>query len=308
MKILYIGSFDKPWKTEAYIARALRKLGHNVKTIDETECNVDEVLSISSQYDFLLFSKLRIKNKHKLLRQIKIPTVCWVFDLYWALPRVIELYHDPIFKADLVFTTEDGHEEEYKRLGIKHYCLRQGIAEEEAYIGKFNPKYATDIVFVGKVYGTWHPGRLALLEFLKANYGSRFKLYGENEEIRGKELNDLFASVKIVMGDTIYAPFAKGWWSNRIYETLGRGGFLIHPKVKGLEKEFRYYQHFVPYDFGNWEQLKEIIDFYLKHDKERRRIQLAGHRFCKENYTYRERCKKLIRIVQKEIFGKKFTQ
>jgi spore maturation protein CgeB len=74
-----------------------------------------------------------------------------------------------------------------------------------------------------------------------------------------------------------------------VYETIGRGGFMIHPYIKGLEREFEDKKHIVFYEYGNFEQLKELIDYYLEHDAEREAIRKAGHELVKQNYTYRNR-------------------
>jgi spore maturation protein CgeB len=70
---------------------------------------------------------------------------------------------------------------------------------------------------------------------------------------------------------------------------LGRGGFIIHPYVSGMEKEFTDREHLVFYEYKNFKQLKELIDYYLKHDDERESIRLAGHELVKNNYTYKNR-------------------
>jgi spore maturation protein CgeB len=118
--------------------------------------------------------------------------------------------------------------------------------------------------------------------------------WGGEDEIRGEVLNNYLASAKIIVGDSVPTPY---YWSNRIYEILGRGGFLIHPKVEGLDKEFKPYKHYVPYERGNWSQLKEIIDYYLVHDEERKKIQMAGFRYCKKHYTYTKRVAELLKQI-----------
>ena len=40
--------------------------------------------------------------------------------------------------------------------------------------------------------------------------------------------------------------------------------------------------------------LKTKIDYYLKHDKERESIRLAGHKRAKEEHTYIERWKTIL--------------
>jgi len=104
----------------------------------------------------------------------------------------------------------------------------------------------------------------------------------------------------VVVGDSVYSP---RYWSNRLYETIGRGGFLIFPKIPGIDGEFTPYKHFVPYDYFDFDGLKEKIDYYISHDKEREEIKMAGFEHCKNKHTYRHRCEYLIKRV-KERLGK----
>ena len=85
---------------------------------------------------------------------------------------------------------------------------------------------------------------------------------------------------------------------------MGRGGFLIHPRVPGLEAEYKYYKHFIPYTIGDFEQLKDIIDYYLEHDEEREKIRMAGHNWVKKNQTYKHKVKQIISML-KPIYDKR---
>src|SRR3990167_3629887 len=206
--------------------------------------------------------------------------------------REIQVHTNPIFRADMVFSTDGGHQKEFEDVGVKHRLLRQGIYQAEAYLGQPTFPTKAEIVFVGSVYEHIWPYRKELIDFLKETYKEKFEHLGERGDIRHDALNNLCATVKIVVGDSVYTPY---YWSNRIYEIIGRGGFFIHPKVVGLDKEFTPYEHFIPYDFGNFGQLKEIIDYYLSHNEEREKIKLAGFEHCKKNHTYLHRVKEMLK-------------
>ena len=305
MKILLVGDFSKPYTTFNWIAKSLKQLGQQIKCVSENKRDFKIIEKIRQfKPDVLLFSKGNIGGRLEAVlncaKNEGVLTVCWLFDLYFKTPREPQVYSHPRFKADIVLTTDGGHQEKFEEAGINHICLRQGIFQDEAYISKEKIK-APEIVFIGSDI-PWYPNRERLIKFLERTYKDKFGRYGTKDKIiRGKSLNKLLASTKIVVGDTVPSP---NYWSNRIYEVLGRGGFLIHPKIPGREKEFEYWKHFVPYDQFNFNQLKEIIDFYLTHDEEREKIRLAGHKFCKENYTYLKRCEKFLEIVR-EYLNKK---
>ena len=62
-----------------------------------------------------------------------------------------------------------------------------------------------------------------------------------------------------------------------------------------MEKEFTDKEHLVFYKYGNFKQLKKLIDYYLENDEERERIRIAGHELVKANYTYKNRWQTILK-------------
>lgn len=298
-RILYFGSFGKPYDTEVYIANTLESLGCEVVS-KETPNVTQEQLGrlLKEKWDCILFSKgwfhFSEGEVFRMLDSYPGMTIGWFWDICWDTKNEILIKTHHLFRAKKVLTTDGGNDEKWKQLKINHSVLRQGIYEPEAVLGTPREEFACDVAFVGgdqheKIFGWEH--RTKLLDFLRNTYGDRFKHFGVDKQIRNLDLNDLYASAKVVVGDSLLSP---QYWSNRVYETTGRGGFLIFPKVPGLEKEFEYYKHLVPYEIGDWAGLKEKIDFYLANEKERKEIQLAGFEHCRDNLSYTERCKQFL--------------
>jgi hypothetical protein len=77
-----------------------------------------------------------------------------------------------------------------------------------------------------------------MIEFLEKTYGERFK---HVQGVRGHLLNDVYASMKVVVGDCIFAGTPR-YFSDRVPETLGRHGLLVHPFVDGLEGPILVYE------------------------------------------------------------------
>jgi hypothetical protein len=296
-KIAYIGKFRKIYDEEQ-IARGFESLGHKVARIEEESLGIIDAPIILRECnpDLVLFAKLCIiGNPQKVLDIIKdlgLKTASWTFDIYWDSVRQPLIKIMPQFKADYVFTTDGGNDEDWERAGINHYTVRQGIYEGFAYMAEVEPKY--DIVFVGGE-ATLGDYRLKLMSFLEETYGDKFHWFGRynTNEVREHALNELYASAKIIIGDSVYSPH---YWSNRIYETIGRGGFFIHPMVEGLDREFEPYKEFIPYNYGDFNGLKTIIDYYLTYDEERNAIRRRGFERCKD-YTYAKRCAVISKIL-----------
>ena len=320
MRILYIGNFakDDPIRGTCpnadWISDTFEDLGHQVTRWDEVKYGPVEILNEANKgdYSFLLVEEGRLRgdftnNKAKggdrimglfdiVMKETKLPIVSWLTNIFFGIMRrEIQVTQNPIFKADIVFSTDGGHQEEFEKAGVNHVLLRQGIYGKEAYIAKPDFPTEAEVGFVGAIYDDIYPYRGELTRWLKRAYGDNFEQFGSKGEIRHDALNRLCAKLKIVVGDSVYSP---QYWSNRVYEIIGRGGFLIMPKIPGLSTEFEPYQHYIPYTLGNFAQLKEIIDYYLTHDEEREKIRLAGFEHCRKYHTYEIRVEKLIKTLE----------
>lgn len=303
MNIVYIGSFRRPYDTEKYVKEALEELGHKVTSIEESNLTFNSTPAIvldlkSVKTDLVLFSKCkptgRVKELIEALKNCNIKTAVWLFDLYFNLlghRYTLVQHRDAPFNCDYVFSTDGGHNKDFKEYGINHITLRQGIYEPEAIL--YNKPKTQDLVFVGgDSFGT----RRKMLEMLNETYGDRFKWYGQfvTNQARNLPLNEIYASCKIVVGDSQPSP---NYWSNRVYETIGRGGFLLHPMVEGLDKEFIIGKHLVTYEYGNHKDLLDKIEYYLEHEEEREKIRKVGFEYCKKHYTYKKRCEEMIKYI-----------
>lgn len=306
-KIVYIGNFKRWWSTETYIAKSFEDLGWKVKRIQEDEFKPEDAIKECKDAKFLLWTRTWVEKIHlveEVLSKIKIPSVSWHLDLYFGLDREKELKL-PFWKCDYVFTADGGHQKEFKELGINHYWLSPGVYKPDCHFGIKDKRFeGVDIAFVGSYYyhHEWKY-RQVLIDWLRKTYKKRFALIGGdqvyflNGRCWGEDKNNLFASVPIIMGDSLYSPY---YWSDRVPETIGRGGFLIHPKVPGLEKEYRYYKDFVPYNYGDFKTLKEIIDYYLVHDEEREKIRKQGMEFVKTHHTWENKIQYILKILKQD--------
>lgn len=293
MKTIYIGSFTRLYDEEG-IARSFEHLGHEVVRYEERgfgHKEFDEI--IKSDADLLVFAKLKIHPplRADLVSKFKGKTICYVPDLYFGLSREHLVWNDPIFRADYVFTPDGGNDEKWKTYGVNHHCVRQGIFHEE--VGKVSVNKRIDVVFVGALNEQF-PYRHKLIEFLRDNYDLKWFGNGSDDEVRGEDLTILYNKTRIVIGDSVSSP---KYWSNRIYETIGRGGFIIHPIIEGLEEDYEPYKHFIPYNYGDFEGLKKKIDHYLTNPEECRQISEAGMKHTLENHTLLNRCQQILKII-----------
>lgn len=291
MKIIYIAKFNKMWDEE-YIARGFEDLGHTVGRVSESSKYRQIIADIEVfKPDVVIFAKFRQVFAQDVIDYCKskgIKTVCWVFDLYWGYNREHQL-KTPAFNADYVFTTDGGNYDKWKERGIKHNCVRQGIYKPECVLEKGEKIY--DVLFVGS-FNPYNKERNRILDLVNADFSLKWIGKNNDNEVRGMKLNRLYAETKVVVGDSVYSPH---YWSNRVVETLGRGGFLIHAEVEGLKET---YPHLVTYKRGDYEDLKQKIEYYLKNDKQRNDIIKKNYKWVRDNYTCSKQCQRLIDFIK----------
>lgn len=285
MRIAIVGKF-KRLHDEEYIARSFEALGHEIYRIDQTgrPSNARTVLD-TIRPEIVLFTKWENMPERGFFSAMGTTTVCWLFDLYWGYQREYRIHNAPYFRADRVFTTDGGHDEAFKAVGVPHQCVRQGIYRPECYIAEGIPD--NTVLFVGS-HNPANLEREKMLQFVFNNFELRWYGKDDTNELRGHALNLAFANNKIVVGDSVWSPF---YWSNRVVETLGRGGFLIHVDVPGIKEE---YPDLVTYPRGDYAELKRLISYYLEHEEERQQIVHKNFEWVKERYTMDKKCAELL--------------
>jgi len=298
-KIAFVGDFKKIWNEEG-IARSFEKIGVEVHRFQESvDINVIDWIERIEEIrpDVVLMAKLKIGGGRdgfiEQLKKRKIKTASWTFDLYFGHRREQLIGKDPIFRCDYIFGPDGGNIQRFRSRGINYHLLRQGIFDGFCYKGEWNERYDYDVVFVGHYNGTWSQ-RGNFYDKIKKRY--KFRWFGrwDTDEIRGDKLNELYATAKIVIGDSWPS---KSYWSNRLYETLGRGGFLMFQAIQDLDTEYTPYKHYIPYPIYDFDALAEKIDYFLNKPEEREKISNEALEYTKEHHTLIQRCESFMQEI-----------
>lgn len=310
MKIAYVGNFTQRHCTEVHLAKTLESLGHEVTRIQEQPLyNGETLIDLVKGHDLFLFTRtwnnLVTLADLEQMRKLGIPSASYHLDLYVGLKREDGLDNDPFWRTDFVFSPDGdpNSAEVFKRKGINHHWMMPGVFKDECYLARNYGTPQNDVIFVGGGVQYGHaewPYRKQLVEWLAENYGEQYKKFGWPEStVRNEALNELYSNSKIAIGDSVCIGFKhKKYWSDRIFETTGRGGFIIHPFIDGLQDCFIEDREMVFYEFGNFVQLKRKIDHYLGNAEERERIRMAGHERTKRDHTYHNRLTRMIDIIK----------
>jgi hypothetical protein len=304
--VVYVGNFEPSHSTENHVRRSLVSLGLEVVPAQENEVTLRQLDGLVRNADLLLYTRtwgLRGGDAARWITSLPIPTASYHLDLYAGLARGKNLAADAFWRTGHVFTPDGGSEAFFRGHGVRHHYVKPGVFGEECRLLPADPAYTADVCFVGSYdYHPEWPYRQRLVNFLRDRYGARFVKHGHPEScVRGDDLNRLYASVKVVVGDSLCPGFDHPhYWSDRVYETLGRGGFMIHPYVQGLEEEFRDRQHLAFYTYGDFRALGRLIDHYLEHEDERESIRRAGHERVKAQCTYVHRVRQVLGLLGAE--------
>lgn len=269
MRILYIAKFGKN-NTETHIADELVRQGCKVERV-VVDGDPFKALQDTHEHDIVLFGKLP-ETWRGFVKNCHIPTYCWIFDVYPFRTRTLK---EAQFEADYVVSTG----------GIDNTeVIRQAIPQDHKEMFEYEKKF--DVLFIGSLYTG---DRLRLDEYLLNQYEGKYYQFGDKLQIRGKDLNHVLGQTKIAVGDSYPKP---GYWSNRVYEICGRGGFIIHPEVEGLKDEF---PDIVTYKHNDFDDLQSKIDYYLEHEDEREEIRNKCFTSCP---TFKERVKDFIKLTK----------
>jgi hypothetical protein len=108
------------------------------------------------------------------------------------------------------------------------------------------------------------------------------------------QLRDLYASSKVVVGDSCMVPHFKRYWSDRIPNVTGRGAYLLHPNVVGLHDQHPFVD---TWEAGGWEELDVLLAVALEANEDRLMSARASMADTLENHTYEVRMKQLVTLL-----------
>lgn len=313
MKVAQIGNFDPPHSTENELRKALDANGHEVYTHQEGSVDAwKNLVDTVADRDFVVWTrtaselnKIPVQLQDEMVqaaRRASVPVVGYHLDIWFGLKRAKEVRNVPYFNmVDFMCTADGGHQNEFERAGVTHRWFPPGVSEFECGTGNRVNEFKAPLGFVGNWDGSYHKEwehRFQLVNFLKGE-GCKFWPQPGKHAVRGPALRDLYASVDVCVGDACLV--GPGWyWSDRVPETLGRGGVLIHPRVQGMEDHFTYGEHLEVWDIGDWEGLRSKIAELQNDPARRAEMSGAAIDHVRENHTYTVRMRQLVEMLEEE--------
>jgi hypothetical protein len=296
VKILYVGRFGQTRSNqdEEAVAHALTQLGHDVMCADEGKVPTAGVPGTQ----LILFNKWTGLRKFK--RGAGCPAVFWYWDLVWHPDPTLRgrcetrmsWFRDVLPHADLGFCT-DGDWVNEDATG-KLLWLPQGADGRVVGRGTRRDR-AKPLLFTGEVKNSGQ-GRQAWYNKLVDRFGPQLTHYRNG--VHGREMADAIASHHITLAPA--QPVTDSYWSNRIWNALGFGAFLLHPYCARLADMYQDGHDLVFYH--DVEDMFAMIDKYIHEVDDRHSVAENGLNRTLAEHTYRHRCMELLATI-KNRFG-----
>ena len=309
MNIGFIGNFKPYYSTENDRKWTLLNMGHGVVTFQEDITKPEELVEWIPKLDLLLYSHTHDPNYaipdlidiFKLYKSKGVPTVSIHLDKWAGLEREKDVGKEATWFTEYLFMADCSPEAEklYKKHKLNYYYLPAGVIGRDCYMAPPDPiRFPHEIVFIGsKGYHKEYPFRGELVEFLHTEYKDKFGHYGNDGlgVVRGHDLNVLCSTAAIVVGDSCFGG-QDNYVSDRYYETRGRGGLLLHPKVDGVD-----HVGVIHYKKEDTFSLKVVINATLKDKENAQLMRYQGFNQVRTHETYTERMQTMLDVVYEKM-------
>jgi hypothetical protein len=307
MRIAFLGNFAVPYSSETHHAKSLETLGHEVIRLQEPSTAVSVITEQALRCDAFVWIHTHgwdtpgIDFALSAIKNAGIPTLTYHLDLWWGLQRQKDVRSSVYWDLDHFFTVDKKMADWLTdNTPVKGHFLPAGVFDEECFISTEPSPFANDVIFVGsRGYHPEWPWRPKLIDWLRDTYGPRFTHIGgdgDSGTLRGPALNAAYSGSKVAVGDTLCLGFDYPWYaSDRLFEAPGRGGFQLFPRIKGIPELFDGTMMF--FDFGDFDGLKDLIDYYLEHDQGREALRTMCHEHVKTHHTYVQRWETILETI-----------
>jgi len=317
LRICYIGNFGPEYSTENDVRKAWEHLGHEVIQAQENDLDWNQLWSY--EYDLLLVTGTwadvapleQWLDLYKGCADRNIPTCTLHLDTFWSTSRGgRKWWLEPMFHTAYIFTADGDYQDKWKALGKTHIWLPPAIRHDACHPGTYREEYACDVAFVGSNGTGYHEDvwsyRKELISALKEmcdrngwsfrNPGGELDKPDAGKIMRNDDMNDFYASAKVTVGDSLCLNKKQSrYWSDRVPEATGRGGFLIMPQIDELRSI--YNMSLPDYPWGDFDMLEWTIKTFLEDDKMREGMRNNCFEKTKEKHTYVNRVQTILETV-----------
>lgn len=220
--------------------------------------------------------------------QLKGYIVNWTGDVRAPLPQ---WYKEIGKNVNITCFSNTTNVEEMKKEGYNVDFI-QVAYDERIFTPKGIKWDVPEIVFMANNYNNLFPLsklRYDIAHKLKGHFGQRFMLCGTGWDVDAVNLNlqlekeaMVYRSCKIAINANHFDY--KRFTSDRMFRIMGSGAFCLTKWYPDYEKDFIDGVHLRI--FHNLDEMVYLINYYLEHEEERKKIAEAGYKYVRENFTW----------------------
>lgn len=298
MRVAIFGKSKKRTRKVAHITRAFREKGCETIWLNPSRIarwkgnSADEHIlkaldSFKPDIVFIFSQDIPLRVLENISGSA-IKTVMFYVD--WA-PQIPGSLIERGRRVDVFVVAVKGMVERYREMGIKNPVFLMDACDRYDHHRQtpLLPLWKSDVAFIGQA----RPDELRLRVVRRLRDICRVRVYGRNwkdfgirptlRSVGPRGYRLICSGAKIVVGADKAHDVAYGW-SNRLWLTLGCGGFLLTNYVPGMEEVFTNREHLVWY--RSEEECISLVREYLEKPDERYRIAEAGYRYVHEHHTF----------------------
>lgn len=296
-KVVFVGKSKKKTGTTRFMFKALKR-----RVKEATFVNVPRLKKICfwSDYEKVILKRIVRANPDLVLMYSRdlpyhvlknINSLCKTAMFYGD---TVDPFHEQVLRharlVDYLFVINKTYRAKYKSLGVKNpVFITQGCDRDDHRITPTKSrKWASDVAFIGRPHSDY---RIKLLQLINQHYNLKvwggewqdFDLTCLKKRIYPKEFAKICYAAHIFLGCD-YNHELECYFTIRTWYALGCGGFLLTNYLPGMETTFTkgvnlewYHSH---------EECLDLIEYYLKHESQRRKIAMAGYEFAHSHRTY----------------------
>ena len=308
-RIILFGKSKRRTRTTFHIVRAFKERGNRVLWLNPAKIRRRHKkktdIWIQNQIDafrpdiVFIYSRDIALGVLKQISASSIKTVLYYEDMSSDVPPdLIQMGK----QVGFFLATNKGMIEDYRRAGIMNPIYFVGACDRYDHRRRrpLLPIWKSDIAFIGRA----RPDETRVILTRKLSKQFNVKVYGNSWREFGLEAalktvtprgyGLICAGAKIMLGADITSE-VEGYWSNRLWLTLGCGGFFLTQYVDGMEKYFENKKHLVWYH--NEQECLSLAEEYIARPQERHKIAMEGYRLVHERHTFHHFVDRVIALI-----------
>lgn len=228
-------------------------------------------------------------------------------NIMWNISHPDDIAAEEYNAYDMVYVSSEKWAKHLSKELKTNVDVLMQCTDEEVFYPTEDNEHKYQLLFVGnsrKIY------RKIIKDLLPTKYdlaifGTNWNQYVDSSYIKGenipnKELSKAYSSCDILLNDHWDDMREKGFVSNRIYDGLASGTFIITDEIEDLDDDLKECVAF----YKNKGDLAEKISYYMENPEIRKAMSKKGMQIVREKHTFKNRAEKIIHYIDKYCSSK----